>query len=578
MRLALIAFIVAGGFLAKLVRRARDRTESASSRRAQAHRRVPPVPASASKKASTAAATSERLSRPARMNGWRDRTLEILGGITIIVLILLIVVAVWPDLHEEVGAAQAILLIGTPCVLGIFLIVALWQLPKRQIGPRLYELGPGGQLFAENAARLTIAQIVGGLFLFLSVVFGWRQIQATDETVRQAQEGLRLTEEGQITERFTRAVEQLGSDKTEVRLGGIYALERIARDSERDRETSFQVISAFVRGRVPRHIPLGSPTPLPEYSPYAPPPPLPVPPPFPEDAQAAILVLLRDGSISEIQTCWDVSETDLRGASLWASQVVQHDPFVESLLDESQSSEAPSQRRDIRGICLTRSDLSGADLRHADLRGMDLSGVVLTHANLGSSDLTGAFLYQADLSFANLENARLTETRLTQANLTAAVLDGADLRDADINWATLAYARLNGADLTGAILSFADVSHGHLHSAELSCVDFSSADLAEADLSGANLAGADFQAARLTNADLTGANLTGANLWYADLTGASLEGANLQGVDHLTREQLESAVVDGDTILPEVFDDSPELTPGEPPTMSSRCPSSEDVT
>ena len=38
-----------------------------------------------------------------------------------------------------------------------------------------------------------------------------------------------------MTDRYTKAIEQLGSDKLDVRIGGIYALERVARDS---RETS----------------------------------------------------------------------------------------------------------------------------------------------------------------------------------------------------------------------------------------------------------------------------------------------------------------------------------------------------
>src|SRR5215207_3869121 len=37
-----------------------------------------------------------------------------------------------------------------------------------------------------------------------------------------------------ITESFTKAVEQLGSDKLQVRLGGIYTLERISRESDLD--------------------------------------------------------------------------------------------------------------------------------------------------------------------------------------------------------------------------------------------------------------------------------------------------------------------------------------------------------
>jgi hypothetical protein len=59
----------------------------------------------------------------------------------------------------------------------------------------------------------------------------------------------RLTQQGQITDRYTKAVEQLGGDKLDVRLGGIYALERIAVDSKRDHQTIVAVLSAFVRER-----------------------------------------------------------------------------------------------------------------------------------------------------------------------------------------------------------------------------------------------------------------------------------------------------------------------------------------
>ena len=57
----------------------------------------------------------------------------------------------------------------------------------------------------------------------------------------------RLSREGQVTDRYTKAIEQLGSDKLDVRIGGIYALERVARDSRRDHPTVMEVLAAFVR-------------------------------------------------------------------------------------------------------------------------------------------------------------------------------------------------------------------------------------------------------------------------------------------------------------------------------------------
>ena len=82
-----------------------------------------------------------------------------------------------------------------------------------------------------------VPQGVGGLLLVAGVIATWRQVQ--------------VSREGQITERFTRAIDQLGSDKQDVRLGGIYALERIANDSPADRRTVAAVLAALVRNRVP---------------------------------------------------------------------------------------------------------------------------------------------------------------------------------------------------------------------------------------------------------------------------------------------------------------------------------------
>lgn len=50
-----------------------------------------------------------------------------------------------------------------------------------------------------------------------------------------------------ITELYTKAVEQLGSDKAPVRLGGLYALERLAQDNPRQRQTIVNVWCAYLR-------------------------------------------------------------------------------------------------------------------------------------------------------------------------------------------------------------------------------------------------------------------------------------------------------------------------------------------
>jgi len=56
---------------------------------------------------------------------------------------------------------------------------------------------------------------------------------------------------GQTTERFTRAIDQLGSKVLDVRIGGIYALDRLARESRGDYGPIMEIFAAYVRDHAP---------------------------------------------------------------------------------------------------------------------------------------------------------------------------------------------------------------------------------------------------------------------------------------------------------------------------------------
>lgn len=106
-----------------------------------------------------------------------------------------------------------------------------------------------------------MAIFLGGAAI-VGVYLTWRTLL---NTLKNTRETLHLTHEGQITERFTQAIDQLGSTheagngkNLEVRLDGIYALERNARDSargnhdNRDHETILQILTAYARDNYPR--------------------------------------------------------------------------------------------------------------------------------------------------------------------------------------------------------------------------------------------------------------------------------------------------------------------------------------
>jgi pentapeptide repeat protein len=103
-----------------------------------------------------------------------------------------------------------------------------------------------------QALGLLTAGVAGAVGIF----FTWRGQRITQESLQDtrenSEENLRLARGGQITERFTRAIDQLGatndnSKNLELRLGGIYALERIARESEEDHWPIMEVLTAYVR-------------------------------------------------------------------------------------------------------------------------------------------------------------------------------------------------------------------------------------------------------------------------------------------------------------------------------------------
>ena len=246
-----------------------------------------------------------------------------------------------------------------------------------------------------------------------------------------------LSREGQVTDRYTKAIEQLGSDKLHVRIGGIYALERVARDSARDHPTVMEVLTAFVREHSREQ---GAPS-------------------GPDGQEQARL-----------------GRPDIQAA---VTVVGRRD-----------------QKRGIRLIDLSGADLIGANLSGADLSGANLTGADLHGANLSSTD----YFYRgaADLSGATLTNADLTGADLRGVDLRGVDLRGADLSGADLGAANLSRANLSSVDLTGVSLSGADLIAANLSRANLSSVDLTGADLHNADVTGATLTGADLTRARWT--------------------------------------------------------------------------------
>lgn len=123
----------------------------------------------------------------------------------------------------------------------------VWEAPAALAGPVPPVPAPGAR-DAEIAAAAThyaacradISSTRTGVIAGLAGLAALGSLTVTARTYQ-------LTQQGQLTDRYTKAIEQLGSDKLDVRLGGIYALERLAVDSQRDHPTIIEVLTGLPR-------------------------------------------------------------------------------------------------------------------------------------------------------------------------------------------------------------------------------------------------------------------------------------------------------------------------------------------
>jgi hypothetical protein len=227
-----------------------------------------------------------------------------------------------------------------------------------------------------------VADARTGMVAFLAVLGGLGGLYYTSRAFRLSQQTHRLSAEGQVTDRYSKAVDQLGSPSPEVCLGGIYALGRIMRDSPRDERAVVAVLSAFVRRQAKKNDDLTVPWPEDEAERDD------VKPSF--KVQAALNVL-GEREAGDTATAADLRDSDLRGARL------------------------------------RHARLYGASLRRSYLYMAHLTGADLGEASLVDADLTGAFLDGASLVSADLRRAQLTGADLTGADLTGALFSAGAL-------------------------------------------------------------------------------------------------------------------------------------------------------
>jgi hypothetical protein len=346
---------------------------------------------------------------PHRHRRWAIRSRQLLLGLVVVAVMLMVLVL--PNYWHE-GLFLGLLLLGAILLVGL---LAAWVLilPRRLApppSPRLLDRLDNERARIElvdariklrNELRATALQFIAGLAVLAGAALAFQQL--VEHRQRDAA-NRELTRQGQGSERYTHAIDQLGSNRQETRVGAIYALGQIVKQFPNERLAVYDVLTTYLHRRVPlpaRPSRTSKPSSVRHLRERAP------------DAQAAVTVLIRRPEVDRYQPPLNLSGLDLHGVDMANLVFVEgeEDPFA---------------------------DLRNADLRNTDLRGSQLSGVLFEGADLTGADLSGAYLSGAEFWQARLNKANLAGADLSGTSLEFADLTGANLRNAvassDTTW------------------------------------------------------------------------------------------------------------------------------------------------
>ncbi len=267
-------------------------------------------------------------------------------------------------------------------------------------------------------SRKTVATVIGGLFVIIGAVFTYSNYE--------------LSSEGQYTNRFSTAVVLLKDADISVRLGGLYALERVAKDSPKDHKVIMEILAAYIRER--------SKAQKEDF----------------EMKKVADTNKTRSNKNDQSkQSDGDVNSADNEAVNSYRMQDKIGDVLPPA--DVLAAIEIISRRKKENDAKDFTFDFTGANLISASLSNNNLPKIILNGANLRSASFADSQLYDVqaintNLSLAKFYRALLHSADFYGANLVGAHFDeaelhGANFSDADVNFASFSFADLSKARL-----------------------------------------------------------------------------------------------------------------------------------
>ncbi len=353
---------------------------------------------------------------------WRKRDLWKVG-IAIAGMLLLLVLMAWIPVSaagaemRASGLAAIVTVQATPTEDATVTALNKEQLTQ-QVEQQQHTVG---NWLWSNAATI-LSSFLSTLVVVAGLFFAFRQwsVNRQDAQVKEL-EDRKAEREKRAEERFQSAVEGLGSEREEAKVGAAILLRTFLHPGyEQFYIQTFDLAVAHLRLPRTPHPPENPNTAL----------------PLTTLSQALIVVFKEAFPLARSQNKRNPQSLDARGILLDNAFLMRTDLkkvwMHDASLRKALLSQADLNRAILVGADLNRAILVGADLSEADLSEADLSEADLSEADLSEADLSGANLSGANLSGANLQDtlslkgANLYRVRgLTKEQLEACIAKGA---------------------------------------------------------------------------------------------------------------------------------------------------------
>jgi uncharacterized protein YjbI with pentapeptide repeats len=300
--------------------------------------------------------------------------------------------SMWWILRVRLGQVSGV---GLYAFVGLVIVIIVWIVVLYV--PRYIQYGAinaSDKATAEASFRGSLVQAIVGLTVLGGLYYTARN--------------LRLSRAGQLTDRFSKAIEQIGNSDINVRIGGLYALEQVARDSRNNAMIVTEILLRFVRNQVDTIHSHDNPAKV------------------TQDIDVALQILGRRPSADREPDRLDLSDLKIDGANLeYANLTDANLCYVKAT--RLRVAGAKLRRTLFYYANVQRSMFSGSDARQCGFSLADLRYSFFVDVNLEGADFG-----ETDLRYAIFKNSKRSGLSLRGADMTGARLDGADLRGIDL--------------------------------------------------------------------------------------------------------------------------------------------------